>query len=93
MAKLQRPLKLTQGVPAGIGSGKSALPRKVHALAHAARLVCKSWKQVAQLLNGTTTWTGDLGVEPRLWKFKGCLPSLFGRWVVDSDSERDPIAR
>ena len=83
--RLASALVIRAGVPVGVGSGHASLRHKAHALAHSTRLMCNSWREVAECLNRTCSWTGDLGTESGLTRFAESLRSLFGRWVVDSD--------
>lgn len=76
-------LILVQAVPVGLGSGRCSLRYKMHALMHATRLTASSWPVVKDLLNGTHTWTGDLGVESRVVKFHGDMKRLMGDWISD----------
>lgn len=86
-------LHLSQGVPTAVGSGRQSLRRKVHAVAHAVRLSCSSWRGVADMLSSTMSWTGDLGVESGFWLFRQSLRKLFGQWVVDADADADAERR
>ena len=74
-------LRITQGVPCGLGSGRTGVKYKVHALAHATRLTSKSWSDTAALLRATITWTGDLGTESHLVQYRCNLQKLFGDWI------------
>eukprot|EP00959_Pyramimonas_sp_CCMP1952_P036754 768883-Pyramimonas_sp.AAC.1 len=43
IAFLRPRLRLIQGVPVGLGSGRGSLAHKLHALTHATRLTSASW--------------------------------------------------
>ena len=75
---LRDKLKLVQGSPTAVGSGKSSLRRKAHALLHATRLVTDSWQSAIRLMNSTLSFTGDMGVESGLWTFVEDARSLMG---------------
>ena len=72
---------IVQGTPAAVGSGRAGLVHKVHAIAHSTRLAAPDWKTTCDMLNGTLTWTADLGVESWLNGFKGNVRTLFGDWA------------
>ena len=78
-------LNLLQAAPAAVGSGRQSLHRKVHAVAHATRLTCKTWLDTVKLMNGCLTYTGDLGTESGFPTFKKHMRQLFGQWVIDAD--------
>ncbi len=59
--RLQPRLRLVQGAPVGVGSGRGSLSRKLHALVHATRLTTSSWEDAVATMNSTFSWTGDLG--------------------------------
>ena len=79
--QLAESLCVVQGTPAAVGSGRAGLLHKVHALAHSTRLSAPDWKSTCDMLNGTLTWTADLGVESGLNSFKGNVCTLFGDWA------------
>ena len=54
-------LRIVQGVPIAIGSGRCSMKYRVHAIVHGEKLVQKTWRGAAQSINATFTWTGDLG--------------------------------
>ena len=91
-ATLKQKLRIVQGSPTAVGSGKSSLRRKVHALLHAARLVSDSWQSAVALMNSTVSFTGDMGVESLLAGFVEDARSLMGDWIVEADADegRDP---
>ena len=89
--KLSGMLRWVQGVPSAVGSGRSSVPRKAHAMAHSTRLFCKNWRQCAQITNTSAAIVGDQGVECNLAFFKRSLRNLFGRWVVDEDEGKDVL--
>ncbi|CAK0855285.1 unnamed protein product [Prorocentrum cordatum] len=84
--RLASALKLRAGVPVGVGSGKSSLRRKMHALVHGCRLTSSSWKGAARLITSTFAWTGDLGTESGIAQFAESMRTLFGEWVVQADA-------
>jgi hypothetical protein len=86
VTKLDRVLRLVQGVPAGVGSGRSGLKHKFHAAAHSARITSPSWAAAAAVMNATMTWTGDLGTESGFARFRGDLRAMFGDWIVEQDN-------
>ena len=73
-------LALDQGVPVGVGSGRSSLPYKMHAYCHAVKLMAHSWTAAAVLMNSTVTWVGDLG-ESSITGFHHNLKVMFGSWI------------
>ena len=87
---LRRKLQLVPGVPVAVGSGRSALPYKINAAAHATRLESNSWSQVAMVMNSTFSWTGDLGTESHICSWKGSLTDLFGEWILSGEFEDEP---
>jgi hypothetical protein len=83
-------LALCQGVPTAVGSGKSSLRRKVHAVIHSQRLVSGSWREAIALHNSSFSWCGDMGVESGLWLFRQDVRHLFGPWIqAEDDNEVD----
>ena len=84
-------LQWVQGVPSVVGSGRSSMPRKAHAMAHSTRLCCTSWRQTAALINSTGFIVGDQGVESNLAFFKRSLRKLFGRRVANEDAGEDVL--
>ena len=89
MANLAPMIQWRQGVPAAVGSGRSSLRRKVHAIAHAQRLTTQGWPSATSLLNATVSFTGDLGTEARIPNYCAPLASLFGEWVIDAPRDSD----
>ena len=81
-------LMLVQGVPTAVGSGKSSLARKVHAVVHSTRITSSSWRETVHIMNSTFSWTGDLGVESGFWLFRRHLSHLFGQWPIDEDASQ-----
>jgi hypothetical protein len=82
-------------VPAAVGSGRSSLPRKVHALLHSARHTAPTWQSAVDFLNDTFTWTTDLGTESGVTRFVSTVPDFFGAWACDDtadDVAQDPLA-
>ena len=89
-SKLEALLQLEQGVPVALGSGRQALPYKVHALAHSSRLTSESWSAAAEHINATFTWVGDLG-ERSVNKFRSNLKNMFGTWVDEEFVNADDV--
>jgi hypothetical protein len=87
--ELRNKLKLVQGSPTAVGTGKSSLRRKARALLHSTRRVTDSWRSAIRLLNSTMSFTGDLGVESGLWTFVEDARSLIGNWIMDADAGPD----
>ena len=81
VAQLSPLLRITQGVPASVGSGRSSMRHKMHATCHSERLQQPDWEHVARSINSTFSWTADLG-EVTLTEFKHNLVHLFGPWVM-----------
>ena len=81
-ALLSQHIVAEQEVPVTVGSGRAGVRSKVHALSHSMRLKAKSWRDVAELLNATVSWTGDLGVESGLAAWHGNLRTLHGDWIT-----------
>ena len=73
-------IRLAQGVPVGVGSGKKSLHYKMHGLIHANKLISLSWKSNAAILNGTVTVVGDLG-ESTVQNYHGDTRRVFGNWI------------
>ena len=91
--RLASHLTIVQGTPTAVGTGRSDLVHKVHALCHSVRLSAANWLQTCELLNGTITWTADLGVESGLNTFRGNACAMFGDWVlgeIDGNLLSDP---
>ncbi len=82
-------LRYKAEVPTCLGSGKTSLPRKVHAWAHAVRLASSSWSDACPLLRSSTTWTSDLGTESLMWTFNQSALDVLGDWIVASDRGED----
>lgn len=74
-------LRIEQGTPTGLGSGRSSLVYKVHALAHSVRLCSADWPDACALLRGTLTWTADMGTESGIANFHGNAATLFPSWA------------
>ena len=77
-------LQMMKGVPTAVGSGKRDLRRVAHSLVHSVRLEASSWPAACALLNSTVSFTGDLGTESGLWRFRTLVPELHGDWVKTS---------
>ena len=77
-------LHITQGVPVGVGSGRSSLKYKMHASCHSLKLFCAEWRNVAFLWNSTVSIVGDLG-ESKVVNFRSNLKDMFGDWIVAED--------
>ena len=100
-ARLASHLSLMQGTPTAVGAGRASLEYKVHALAHSTRLSAPNWKWTCKMLNGTISWTADLGVESGLNTFRGNVCALFGDWakaeafpeLYENAPEDDPAGR
>ena len=88
--ELRQVLALKQGSPAAVGSGRSSLRRKVHAVLHATRLSSPSWVAAVSCLNRTFSWTGDLGVESGLWRFAADARLLMGAFIESEDAAKNP---
>ena len=56
-------VRVRRGVPVCMGSGRTSVHHKMHAVAHALRLEHYSWSGVAGALNNTLAFTTDFGVE------------------------------
>ena len=80
--RLDARLRMMKGVPTAVGSGKRSLRRIAHSLVHSVRLEASSWPAACDLLNSTVSFTGDLGTESGLWRFRSLVPELFGEWVA-----------
>jgi hypothetical protein len=80
--RLSPRLCLTQGVPTGLGSGRSKLRHKVQALLHATKLMTQTWPEACSLLSRTFSFTGDLGTESRISGFAGSARQLMGDWIA-----------
>ena len=85
--RLSSKLGIILGVPTAVGSGRSSLIRKIHAVVHSTRLVSTSWRMAARLMCSTFSWTGDLGVESGMWTFNKPLSQVFGAWPAQADQE------
>lgn len=77
VARLEPRLRIAQGTPTGLGSGRSSLTYKVHALAHSVRLCTNTWPDACMLLRSTVSWTADLGTESGISGFHGDASTLF----------------
>jgi hypothetical protein len=60
---LSKILQMQRGVSVCVGSGRSTVAHKLHALAHCFRLETSSWEDVASCFNSTIAFTTDFGVE------------------------------
>ena len=78
-----------QLTPTALGSGRSSLVHKVHAIAHSARLSAADWRYTCRMMNETLSWTGDLGVESGMPGFKGNVCRLFGDWALQEAFPQD----
>ena len=83
-------LQIVQGVPTAVGSGRASVKYKIHSMCHSTRLTSWTWEDTAELINSTATWTGDLGTESGVNKFRGNLRTLFGAWVAGAADEQPP---
>ena len=81
---LKHMLKLEQGVPTALGSGKQLLKYKIRAVASPIKLTSSTWKAVAHQLNNTAIWVGDLG-ETGVTKVKTNLKDVVGSWIERAD--------
>ena len=85
-------LRLVQGAPVGVGSGKASVRRKVHAVVHSERLQSVSWPAAVKMVNHNMTWTGDCGTESGFWLFRSRLADLFGDWLCTQTGQQDDFA-
>eukprot|EP00439_Symbiodinium_sp_Y106_P061743 s3556_g9.t1 len=87
--ELAQHLCMRQLTPTALGSGRSSLVHKVHAIAHSTRLSAADWRYTCCMMNETLTWTGDLGVESGMPGFKGNVCRLFGDWALQEAFPQD----
>ena len=73
-------LRLLQGPPVSVGSGCASMCNKMHGLVHGERLQADSWRSAVDMANQTLTWTGDLGTESNIVRFRKKLVNVFP-WV------------
>ena len=85
---LRSVLKLEQGTPVGIGSGKASLKYKMRACVHSVKLTAQSWMRACEQMCRTATWVGDLG-ESGVVKVKTNLKKLMGDWVMHADAQAE----
>ncbi|CAE7765568.1 unnamed protein product [Symbiodinium sp. CCMP2592] len=87
--ELAQYLCMHQLTPTALGSGRSSLVHKVHAVAHSTRLSAADWRYTCRIMNATFSWTGDLGVESGMPGFKGNVCRLFGDWALQEAFPED----
>jgi len=78
---LDSAMRLEQGAPTAVGSGKGSLRRKIRAVYHSERLGSRSWPEASQLLASTVAWCGDLGVESGFAGFCAPASKVMGPWI------------
>ena len=88
---LEELLRLSQGIPVGLGSGRKALKYKYHSVAHANRLTVRRWKTVGKIMNESVATCGDLGEAKNDIRFD--LRQFFGQWIVRDDYGEDTSTR
>ena len=71
-------LEVNLAPPVAVGSGRASAIHTLHALAHAHKLVSKTWQGACQLLSNTVAITSDMGTESFLTSLpQVALQSLF----------------
>ena len=73
-------VRMEQGIPAAVGSARQASCYKMHAACHSERLVVPDWASVAEAMNTTRFWVGDLAeskINQSAFNLKDLLPRLF----------------
>ena len=86
IGELEPDLRMVQGTPCAVASGRCSLLHKIHALVHSVRMMCVSWLQTILFMNSTFCFCGDLGTESHISQFRGSLTELFGDWIKESDA-------
>ena len=78
--------------PVAMGSKRTSMPYRFHAMTHALYLICYTWALTCQLLNSMGSLVTDLGTEKLLPRFPSCSIARLFPWASDGPDANPALA-